>query len=56
MLFASDGPGFEGHVSNKDFVDTIKGLTIADESGIVFTEAEVDAILGGNAARILKLT
>lgn len=55
VLFATDGPGFEGHVSNKDFVDTIKGLTIADENGIVFTQAEVDAILGGNAARIFKL-
>ena len=55
VLFATDGPGFEGHVSNKDFVDTIKGLTADDGSGIVFTQAEVDAILGGNAARIFKL-
>lgn len=55
VLFATDGPGFEGHVSNKDFVDTIKGLTVADENGTIFTQAEVDAILGGNAARILKL-
>jgi len=55
VLFATDGPGFEGHVSNKDFVDAIKRLTVADESGIVFTQEEVNAILGGNAARIFKL-
>lgn len=56
VLFATDGPVFEGHVSNKAFVAAIKGLTTTgDESGIVFTQEEVDAILGGNAARIFKL-
>ncbi len=55
VLFATDGPGFEGHVANKDFVERMKALVTDDESGIVFTQAEVDAILGGNAARILKL-
>ncbi len=55
VLFATDGPVFEGHVSNKAFVDAIKGLTATDESDIVFTQEEVDAILGGNAARIFKL-
>ncbi len=55
VLFASDGPVFEGHVSNKAFIDAIKDLTIADANGCVFTQEEVDAILGGNAARIFKL-
>jgi hypothetical protein len=55
VVFGTDGPGFEGHVTNKDFVAKMKALTADDGSGIVFTQDEVDAILGGNAARILKL-
>jgi len=55
VLFATDGPGFEGHVSNQNFVERLKALVADDGSGIVFTQAEVDAILGDNAARILRL-
>jgi hypothetical protein len=33
----------------------MKGLTKKGADGIVFTQEEVDAMLGGNAARIFKL-
>ena len=55
ILFASDGPFSEPYISNKRWVDMIKDLTVEDSDGIVFSQEEVDAILGGNAARILKI-
>jgi len=55
VLFASDGPVFEPIVSNRDWVQAIKDLTIPGSDGIVFTPEEVEAILGGNAARIFGL-
>jgi len=55
VLFATDGPVYEPLISNKQYIDIIKSLTVKDKDGIVFTQAEVDAILGGNAARIFKL-
>lgn len=55
VLFSSDGPVFEPHVPNRRWVGIIKGLTTKGEDGIVFSNEEVEAILGGNAARIFKL-
>ena len=55
VLFATDGPYMESHVSNKRFVEIIKGLTTEGADGIKFSDEEVEAILGGNAARIFKL-
>ncbi len=55
ILFASDGPIFEPHVSNKRWVEIIKSLVNKGPDGIKFSEEEVKAILGGNAARILGL-
>jgi len=55
ILFGSDGPLFEPVVSNKKWVEIIKGLTKKGTDGIVFTQEEIDAILGGNAARIFRL-
>ena len=55
ILFASDGPIFEPIVSNKKWVEIIKGLTKKGTDGIVFTQEEIDAILGGNATRIFRL-
>jgi len=55
VIFSSDGPVFEPHVSNKDWVDIIKSLSNESPDGIKFTDEEVEAILGGNAARIFKL-
>jgi hypothetical protein len=33
----------------------MKALTVKGTDGIVFTQEEVDAMLGGNATRIFKL-
>jgi predicted TIM-barrel fold metal-dependent hydrolase len=55
VLFGSDGPIFETHVPNRDFVGIIRGLTEKGPDGICFSQEEIDAILGGNAARIFKL-
>ncbi len=55
IIWSTDGPIFEPLVSNREFVDIMKALTVKDADGIVFTQAEVDAMLGGNAARIFKL-
>ena len=55
VLFATDGPYMEPHVSNRRWVEIIKGLTIKSADGIRFSQEEVDAILGGNATRIFNL-
>jgi predicted TIM-barrel fold metal-dependent hydrolase len=55
VLWSSDGPLFEPFLSNKQWIDVIKGLTTKGEDGIVFSQEEVDAILGGNAANIFKI-
>ncbi len=55
VLFASDGPVFEPHVSNRRWVGIIRGLTTEGTDGIKFSNEEVEAILGGNAARVFKL-
>ncbi|MDP2919746.1 MAG: amidohydrolase family protein [Dehalococcoidia bacterium] len=55
ILWATDGPVFEPLVSARQFIGIMKSLTQKSADGIVFTPAEVDAILGGNAARVFKL-
>lgn len=55
VLFATDGPVFEPLISNREWIEMIRGLTTRGADGISFTEEEVAAILGGNAARIFKL-
>jgi hypothetical protein len=55
VLFASDAPCFEPLVSNRRWVEILRTLPDDSPDGIMFTEKEVEAILGGNAARILNL-
>ena len=55
VLFSTDGPVFEPHISNGSWVGIIKGLTTEGTDGIKFSKEEIEAILGGNAARIFKL-
>jgi len=55
VLFSTDSPIFEPYISNKDFIGIIRGLTVRGNDGLQFTEKEVEAILGGNAARVFKL-
>ena len=54
-VWATDGPLFEPLVSNKKYIEIMKGLTVRGTDGIVFSKEEVDAILGGNSARIFKI-
>ena len=55
LLFATDGPVYEPLVSNRQWIDIIRSLTTESAEGIVFSQQEVDAMLGGNAARIFKV-
>ena len=55
VLFSTDGPVFEPHVPNRRWVEIIKALSIESADGIEFSDDEVTAILGGNAARVFKL-
>ncbi len=55
VLFSSDGPIFEPHVPTRNWVAIIKALSKDSPDGIEFTDEEIEAILGGNAARIFKL-
>lgn len=55
LLFSTDGPCFEPVVDNRRYVDLMKALTVKGADGIVFTPEEVNAILGGNAARIFDV-
>jgi predicted TIM-barrel fold metal-dependent hydrolase len=53
-IWSTDGPVFEPLISNRKYVDIMKSLTTRGKDGIVFTQEEVNAILGDNAARIFK--
>jgi len=55
VLFSSDSPIYEPLISNQRWIEMIKSLPGKDDDGIKFSDAEVEAILGGNAARIFKL-
>jgi hypothetical protein len=55
VLFATDGPVFEPLVPNRHWVSILKGLAREEQDGVSFTQEEVNAILGGNAARIFRL-
>jgi predicted TIM-barrel fold metal-dependent hydrolase len=55
VLFATDAPAFEAIVSNRTWVDAVKSLSGESDDDIRFTQGEVDAILGGNAEKILKI-
>jgi hypothetical protein len=55
VLFGTDNPFVSALMSTKEYADLIKGLPQNAPEGIAFTEDEVNAILGGNAARGLFL-
>jgi hypothetical protein len=52
VLFGTDNPFVSALMSTKEYADLIKGLPQNSPEGITFTEDEVNAILGENAARI----
>lgn len=55
VLFGTDNPFVSALMSTKDYADLIKGLPQNAPDGITFTEDEVKAMLGDNAARIFNL-
>jgi predicted TIM-barrel fold metal-dependent hydrolase len=52
VLFGTDNPFVAALMSTKDYAELIRGLPHSAPDGIAFTEAEVTAILGENAAKL----
>jgi predicted TIM-barrel fold metal-dependent hydrolase len=55
ILFGTDGPMFEPLMSVKEWIHMLQSLPESSPEGVNFTQQEVDAILGDNAQRILKI-
>ena len=56
VLFGSDSPIYDIVLPVEDLIEKIKKLPIEAPNGIKFTKEEIDAILGGNAAKLLNLS
>jgi predicted TIM-barrel fold metal-dependent hydrolase len=56
VLFGTDNPIFSIVIPTKDWIQLLRDLPKNAPKGITFTEQEVDAILGGNAAALLGLS
>lgn len=55
ILWATDDPAYDMMIPTKEYVGIIKNLPQNAPNGIKFTEAEVNAILGGNAQKVLGI-
>ncbi len=56
ILWGTDFPHMRQHMSLKDTVDIYRRLpALAHEHGYRFTDGEAEAVLGGNAARVLGM-
>jgi len=55
VLFASDGPVYDIVIPTKKYIQLIQNLPKDAPKGIKFTEEEVEAILGNNAAKLLGI-
>ncbi|MHA2393117.1 MAG: amidohydrolase family protein [Promethearchaeota archaeon] len=55
VMFASDGPIYDIVIPTKDYIQLIKDLPKNAPKRIKFTEEEVEAILGNNAAKFLGI-
>ncbi|MFX1340803.1 MAG: amidohydrolase family protein, partial [Promethearchaeota archaeon] len=56
ILFGSDCPIYDVVLPVKDFIEIIKSLPKKAPKGITFTDEEINAILGDNAAKLLGLS
>ncbi len=54
ILFGTDGPIFDPTIPTGEYIQMMRSLPEEAPDGIRFTEEEIDAILGGNAERIIK--
>ncbi len=52
-MFGTDAPILEGIVSSREWIGIIKSLPQQVSAGQRFTEEEVEAMLEGNAQRLL---
>ena len=52
FLWGTDNPILENVIPMKDWLNMIRKLPENAPDGLVFTKEEIDAVLGGNAARI----
>lgn len=55
VLFGTDGPALDPLVSRAEWVGYVKNLVDPHEEGSRFTQEEIDAIMEGNAKRVLGL-
>lgn len=55
VLFGTDDPLYNVVAPTREFIRLLKDLPSSSPEGVDFTHEEMDAILGGNAARILGL-
>jgi len=55
ILFGTDGPYYQTIMPDKEFINLIQNLPEKAPDGLKFTREEVDAVLGGNAKRLLGL-
>ena len=55
ILLGTDSPAFEALVPNAQYIQILRDLPYKAPSDLIFTQAEVDAILFGNAKRVLGL-
>ena len=57
ILWGSDFPGLRSYMSLKEWTDLFKRLpSLGEEHGYRFDDGDVDALLGGNSARLLKMS
>lgn len=55
LMWGTDNPSFTALIKVKDWIELIRRLPQDAPDGLVFTEEEVEAILGGNTQRLFKL-
>ena len=55
VLFGTDNPLFSIVEPTWNWIQLLKNLPSNTPDGIIFTQDEVDAILGGNAAHLLRM-
>jgi uncharacterized protein len=55
VIFGTDAPHFEALVPNRQFLQMIQDLPTKSPAGVVFTDSEIEAILSGNAIKVLGI-
>ena len=55
VMFGTDGPYLRTVLPDKDYVGLVRSLPQNAPEGLSFTEEEIEAVLGGNAARLFGL-